>query len=232
MASRVSQTGLTPTQQPVECICSTRRQGPSTCSNSAGTTTVKPCAPRLQPCGRQLLCELLQSQWQSLQWHAYYAKLNPGQNVGQNPNDYVDVNNKTYMDWTEPGASKLQKHSGSYQADPDTQSPSLIPVLPCNGQSLEAPKHMQSTLPLAQRTTGGSSFGCTRMLGRTCTMLMVGLATQSIGLTKSRSRDHITYYGGLGDGEQTWNVFERLYFLYFCLSLTPSFSLSELSAAD
>ena len=35
---------------------------------------------------------------------AYYAQLNPGQNVGHQPNDYVDINNSTYIDWVHPGA--------------------------------------------------------------------------------------------------------------------------------
>lgn len=37
---------------------------------------------------------------------AYYAKLNPGQNVGQPPTDYADVDKDTYVDWTQPGAGK------------------------------------------------------------------------------------------------------------------------------
>lgn len=35
---------------------------------------------------------------------AYYAQLNPGHNVGHQPNDYVDVNNSTYVNWTHPGS--------------------------------------------------------------------------------------------------------------------------------
>jgi hypothetical protein len=36
---------------------------------------------------------------------AYYAKLNPGHNVGQQPNDYVDVSkNSSFLDWIQPGA--------------------------------------------------------------------------------------------------------------------------------
>jgi hypothetical protein len=35
---------------------------------------------------------------------AYYAQLNPGQNVGHQPNDYVDINNSAYIDWVHPGA--------------------------------------------------------------------------------------------------------------------------------
>ena len=35
---------------------------------------------------------------------AYYAQLNPGHNVGHQPNDYVDVNNSTYVNWTQPNS--------------------------------------------------------------------------------------------------------------------------------
>jgi hypothetical protein len=36
---------------------------------------------------------------------AYYAKLDPGHNVGQQPNDYVDVSkNNSYWNWIQPGA--------------------------------------------------------------------------------------------------------------------------------
>jgi hypothetical protein len=35
---------------------------------------------------------------------AYYAQLNPGHNVGHQPNDYVDVNNGTYVNWTHPSS--------------------------------------------------------------------------------------------------------------------------------
>lgn len=35
---------------------------------------------------------------------AYYAQLNPGQNFGHHPNDYVDVDNSTHVDWAIPGA--------------------------------------------------------------------------------------------------------------------------------
>lgn len=35
---------------------------------------------------------------------AYYAQLNPGHNAGHQPNDYVDVNNSTYVDWTQPNS--------------------------------------------------------------------------------------------------------------------------------
>lgn len=35
---------------------------------------------------------------------AYYAHLSPGTNVGQQPTDYADVNNSTYIDWAVPGA--------------------------------------------------------------------------------------------------------------------------------
>lgn len=37
---------------------------------------------------------------------AYYAKLNPGQNVGQPPTDYADVNKNAYVEWEQPGASR------------------------------------------------------------------------------------------------------------------------------
>lgn len=33
---------------------------------------------------------------------AYYAHLSPGTNVGQQPTDYADVNNSTYIDWAVP----------------------------------------------------------------------------------------------------------------------------------
>lgn len=38
---------------------------------------------------------------------AYYAQLNPGHNVNQQPTDSVGVSNDTYIDWVVPGAGRL-----------------------------------------------------------------------------------------------------------------------------
>lgn len=42
---------------------------------------------------------------------AYYARLNPGQNVNQQPTDYVDVSKGTYINWVDPGAGKSKVRS-------------------------------------------------------------------------------------------------------------------------
>jgi hypothetical protein len=38
---------------------------------------------------------------------AYYARMNPWHNVGHQPNNYVEANNSTYIDWTQPGAGMI-----------------------------------------------------------------------------------------------------------------------------
>ena len=35
---------------------------------------------------------------------AYYAQLSPGHNTGHQPNDYVDVSNSTWVNWTQPNS--------------------------------------------------------------------------------------------------------------------------------
>lgn len=41
---------------------------------------------------------------------AYYKNLNPGQNVGQQPDDYVDVIHGSNVNWEQSGASELSRH--------------------------------------------------------------------------------------------------------------------------
>ena len=42
---------------------------------------------------------------------AYYAQLNPGHNMNQQPTDYVDVSKGAYIDWVDPGAGKSKARS-------------------------------------------------------------------------------------------------------------------------
>lgn len=50
---------------------------------------------------------------------AYYAQLNPGQNVGHRPNDYVDVSNSTSFEWEAPGAGKQPFVKSTFLLDAD-----------------------------------------------------------------------------------------------------------------
>jgi hypothetical protein len=74
---------------------------------------------------------------------AYYAKLDPGHNVGQQPNDYVDVNkNSSNMDWIQPGAVLVILYSmyPAVCAYTDLHS-SRTRASRCIGPSLAAPKN-------------------------------------------------------------------------------------------
>lgn len=42
---------------------------------------------------------------------AYFAQLNPGHNMNQQPTDYVDVSKGAYIDWVDPGAGKSKARS-------------------------------------------------------------------------------------------------------------------------
>ena len=45
---------------------------------------------------------------------AYYEDLNPGQNVGQQPDAYVEVSHGNYYDWEKTGSGERHHTSSSY----------------------------------------------------------------------------------------------------------------------
>ncbi|RDW67047.1 hypothetical protein BP5796_09796 [Coleophoma crateriformis] len=51
---------------------------------------------------------------------AYYKNLNPGQNKGQQPDDYIDVLHGSHVTWEQPGAGKLPSNwsQNQYMANP------------------------------------------------------------------------------------------------------------------
>lgn len=116
---------------------------------------------------------------------AYYSNLNPGANVGQLPDDYVDVTHGSHYNWEQVGQGKCLsiRYNNQYLL---TKSQSSFPLRrrPCVGPSLVIRRAVHLARAPVQRTTATRIFGRTRTEGTFSMRSIVGLATPSTGPSK------------------------------------------------
>jgi len=108
---------------------------------------------------------------------AYYSNLNPGGNVNQQPDDYVDVAHGTNYVWEQTGSGEQNPLNGLVCCSSPTSVKLSFPRPRslCTGLSLVVARR-SCTPVLAPRTTASRTYGSTRTLAHSCTASTGGVA--------------------------------------------------------